>query len=102
MRLIDADVLKESLKKVHIVIDEDVLECETIHDELVYLLERVEVVMMKKIAECPTAIEIVRCKDCKHSEVDWPWTGPDDEVNYCNQFCRGIQPNGFCSEGEKK
>lgn len=57
-RLIDADVLKESLKKVTIVIDEDVLKCETLNDELLYLLERVEAEMKKKIDECLTAFDV--------------------------------------------
>lgn len=58
MRFIDADVLKESLKKVTIAIDEDVLKCETLGDELLYLLERVEAEMKKKIDECLTAFDI--------------------------------------------
>lgn len=45
--------------------------------------------------------DIVHCRDCKNGTVDWPWESPFDEVNYCNHWCRGIEPDDYCSWGEK-
>lgn len=54
MRLIDADALKETLAEMKIIIDEDVFECNSIHEELVYLLEKVDTVLAEKIDDLPT------------------------------------------------
>lgn len=54
MRLIDADALKKALEEMKIIIDEDVFECSSIHEELVYLLEKVDGVLAEKIDDLPT------------------------------------------------
>lgn len=54
MRLIDADALKEEVIAGKIVIDEDVLECDSLHDILVYLLEKVDALVVEKIDAQPT------------------------------------------------
>lgn len=53
-RLIDADKLKEDIAKGNIVIDEEVLKCETIHDMLLYLLKKVDDLMIANIDAQPT------------------------------------------------
>lgn len=67
-KYINADKLIESLEKGSIVIDEKVFECKTIHDELVYLLDKVNDFVSKVVHEQPTAdvVEVpVRCGECK-------------------------------------
>ena len=54
MRLIDADALKEEISDGKITIDEDVLECDSLHDILVYLIEKVDAYVMEKIDAQPT------------------------------------------------
>ena len=44
--------------------------------------------------DCPL-IEIVMCKDCK-------WLGVDDGMPFCDWWLREIEPNVFCSYGERK
>jgi hypothetical protein len=103
MRLIDADVLKECiLEKGEILIDENVEKCESMHDVLVYLLEKVQDEVIRQIDECPTATEIVECRNCKFGEVDWPWSSPCDEVNYCRMFARETMPECYCNWGIEK
>ena len=58
MRLIDADLLKEKMLEGKIVIDEDVLKCDSIHSQLVYLLEKVEKFMEETIDNQPTAYDV--------------------------------------------
>lgn len=43
----------------------------------------------------PNAVEIVRCKDCKHY-------GTDGNCLNCNVFCCSMPKNGFCSMGERR
>lgn len=54
MRPIDADELKNTLDKIKIVIDEGILDCNTIHETLVYLLGKVEAAVNEAIDEQPT------------------------------------------------
>lgn len=61
--------------------------------------ETVRTVTDKEIAEIPTvdAVEVVRCKDCKHLY--------DEMDDYCCMSHRGlvkICENSFCSYGERK
>ena len=70
MRLIDADELKRELDAVKIVIDEDILKCNSIHDELVYLLKKVEDAVMEKISEQP-AIEAVPLDGEYIKQIRW-------------------------------
>lgn len=51
------------------------------------------------VKEAPTidAVEVVRCKDCKHTE-------PISGVRWCNAWGRvnGMGDDGFCNYGEKR
>ncbi len=58
MRLIDADELKEKLEEGKIVIDEDILKCNSIHEQLVYLLEKVDKFIEETIDNMPTAYDV--------------------------------------------
>ena len=40
--------------------------------------------------------EVVRCKDCKNSD------SCNGEFGLCNRFRTVINPNGYCSYGERK
>ena len=57
-----------------------------------------DVVYADDIDNAPTvdAVEVVRCKDCRHSE-----TCPD-MVLWCNENNRLIYGEAFCSYGERK
>lgn len=58
MRLIDAEVLKEEVSKGSILIEDDVLECETVHEIMVYVLAKLEDFVLKKIDEQPTVYDV--------------------------------------------
>jgi hypothetical protein len=72
MRLIDADVLKEVVVEIKVTIDEDILECENVAQQLVYLLEKVEKGVLEKIDEQPTV------------ELQGEWIRKGDGFYYCS------------------
>jgi hypothetical protein len=43
------------------------------------------------------SIDIVRCKECRHSEESLVSCSV-----YCNEMDRAISENGFCHKGERK
>ncbi len=55
------------------------------------------VVYLQDIAEAPTvdAVEVVRCKDCKHYDEA-------DSFNCKYAFMKLRRPDDFCSYGERK
>lgn len=65
-RLIDADLLKEKMQEGKIVIDEDVLKCDSIHSQLVYLLEKVEKFIEETIDDVPTAYDVKKVIEQTH------------------------------------
>ena len=79
MRLIDADVLKTKA-----------ISCETseLYDSPVFF----KAVCTKEIDEAPTidAVEVVRCRDCKHRYSDSWCEYVDDDDNF------------YCARGERK
>ena len=85
MRLIDADVLK---KQKTILWDEAIGFCDC--------------VVVEDIDNAPTvdAVEVVRCKDCKH------WadgvSGCTDHVKCCKIGYYMVGENGYCVYGERK
>ena len=101
MRLIDADALKNALEEMKIVIDEDIFECNSIHEELVYLLEKIDTVLAEKIYELPTIeavpvvhgewilgldefdVEFIECPFCKEEFYD----GENDTFDILPNFC---------------
>ena len=59
----------------------------------------------KQISEAPTidAVEIVRCKDCKHYKPQKKSAHWENRANYCNRIVTiKVQPYDFCSYGERK
>lgn len=43
---------------------------------------------------------IVRCKDCKHGELDDPECFPD--LYYCHEGCGWNKSDFYCSDGERR
>ena len=59
----------------------------------------------KQISEAPTigAVEVVRCKDCKHYKPQKKSAHWEHRANYCNRVVTiKVQPDDFCSYGERK
>ena len=55
------------------------------------------------IAPTVDAVEIVRCRDCKHYMPQKKSAHWENRANYCNRFAMiKVQPNDFCSYGERK
>lgn len=96
MRLIDADEFKESLDDIKIIIDEDVLKCENIHEQLVYLLNKVEDAIKAKIDEAPT----IEARPVAHGEWVrdgdfWICLNCESEINVKNSLGEENRKN-FC------
>lgn len=55
----------------------------------------------KQISEAPTvdAVEVVRCKDCKHYEIHKPKVLENCERN---GYLIPMKPDDFCAYGERK
>jgi len=64
------------------------------------------IVTEEEIAQMPTvdAVEVVRCKDCKHWEQynACDGTKPHRCMNHDAIFYKRTNPNDFCSYGERK
>ena len=91
-RLIDADALKTKA-----------IRCETfnLYDAPIFL----KAVGTKEIDKAPTidAVEIVRCKDCKHYMPQKKSAHWENRASYCNRIVTiKVRPNDFCSYGERK
>ena len=59
----------------------------------------------KQISEAHTidAVEVVRCKDCKHYRPQKKSAHWENRANYCNRIVTiKVQPYDFCSYGERK
>ena len=55
------------------------------------------------IAPTVDAVEIVRCRDCKHYMPQKKSAHWENRANYCNRLVRiKVRPNDFCSYGERK
>jgi hypothetical protein len=55
--------------------------------------------MLEELEKCPTvdAVEVVRCKDCKHFHHD------DDRLaQHCRLFGAMMEADDFCSCGERR
>ena len=88
MRLIDADAL-----------DQDVLRYASrkhFHGNI----EEASIILKTRqvISAAPTidAVEVVRCRDCKHYQPE-----PMGSVLYCYQNRRWTEPDFYCADGEK-
>lgn len=76
MDLISREAVKAILDKGDIVIDEDVEKCESMHEVLVYLLEKVDDFIQKSIDVIPTidAVPVVKGK----------WLANDSGTYFCS------------------
>ena len=94
MRLIDADELKRELAAVKIVIDEDILKCNSVHDELVHLLKKVEDVVVEKISEQPT----IEAQPMVHGEWIYEYHTWHCNICGCHPYKGYIprEPSNFC------
>ena len=57
------------------------------------------------ILTAPTvdAVEVVRCKDCKHYKPQKKSAHWENRANYCNRVVTiKVQPDDFCSCGKRK
>lgn len=79
MRLIDANAL---LTKKFITDD----------------IDSYDTIPVDEIVDAPTidAVEVVRCRDCKHYQPE-----PMGSVLYCYQNRRWTEPDFYCADGEK-
>ena len=50
----------------------------------------------KRFKSNDDVVEIVRCKDCRQSEIC------PDTLLWCNQIATLVPPNGFCHCGERR
>ena len=64
-----------------------------------------EAVLTSDIKNAPTvnAVEVVRCKDCKHYRPQKKSAHGENRANYCNRIVTiKVRPYDFCSYGERK
>lgn len=92
MRLIDADALTKKLQHLWNIHDDVDFNNKDVWDELAF-------------APTVDAVEVVRCRDCKH----WVKDGNDSYgyAMFCKANCslggQGIKkPDDYCSYGERK
>ena len=92
-RLIDADALHRKVKMETNPYGKPTID----YDSGVKVLEWVD--------KAPTigAVEVVRCKDCKHYMPQKKSAHWENRANYCNRIVTiKTQPYDFCSYGERK
>ena len=44
---------------------------------------------------------VVRCRDCKHYDEEWP-SKRNPERHWCEMFWHYLEPDGFCAWGERR
>lgn len=47
-------------------------------------------------------VEVVRCRDCKHWEINWTPQGVSDGRHYCAPLDLFPSADWYCSDGEKR
>ena len=96
MRLIDADALMD-------VIRQHEYRLATKQGAIDYGMFTLGI--QQAVDEQPTvdAVEVVRCKDCKHYKPQKKSAHWENRANYCNRIVTiKVQPDDFCSYGERK
>ena len=91
MRLIDAYELKDKL--IQLAQDDDLKFWAPVIGACV-----------REIDDAPTidAVEVVRCKDCKHWETDWtPNFAKSDTEHYCPYVSLLRDADWYCKDGER-
>ena len=91
MRLIDADELMEKVKKW---LPPD--PCGREEKEFPFETD-ICVSMLMEIEEAPTAVDLVRCKECQNSEYDFA-----TQIRGCSWFRIPVTDDFFCAKGERK
>ena len=76
------------------MIEKPIVDIECDPPELIVNQERFDEAMEK--IHFADIVKVVRCKDCKNSE------SCNGEFGICNRFRTVINPNGYCSYGERK
>ena len=90
-RLIDADKLIDFIDVGHLRHSGELCYSET------------EVANLLLHAPTVDAVEVVRCRDCKHYKPQKKSAHWENSVNYCNRVVTiKVQPYDFCSYGERK
>ena len=80
MRLIDADELYDEIE----------------YDALFSVQTAKDIVELIFSAPTVDAVEVVRCKDCKH--YNGTWCLVDDDID----MWKTVELDGFCSNGERR
>lgn len=89
IRYIDAEKLKRSIEA----------QCRVLRaigiDELTEMTDVLSAGFIQEIENAPTVdvVEVVRCKDCKHADLFYP---------YCTIWEAAIDGDGYCYKGEKE
>ena len=90
-RLIDADKLIDFIDVGHLRHSGELCYSET------------EVANLLLHAPTVDAVEVVRCRDCKHYKPQKKSAHWENRTNYCNRIVTiKVQPYDFCSYGERK
>lgn len=90
-RLIDADAIIDFIDMGHT------------RNPLETCFSERDVVDMLESAPTVDAVEVVRCKDCKHYKPQKKSAHWENRANYCNRVVTiKVQPDDFCSYGERK
>lgn len=105
MRLIDADALPKLLDAEYNQTMKLIWEGEKHLDNLAEGFTEASHIA-KYIAPTVDAVEVVRCKDCKHcrelNRKDRIEEAYADGVLWCTNQSDGVWPDDFCSYGERK
>ena len=89
-RLIDADRLIEIVRSQGVA-----------HPNAYHLTNYATLIL--KEAPTVNAVEVVRCKDCKHYKPQKKSAHWENRANYCNRVVTiKVQPGDFCAYGERK
>lgn len=97
-RLIDADKLEKSLQ---LSIASWSRDCNSNAPVIVRTYK--DVLERLKNAQTVDAVEVVRCKDCKHYKPQSKSAHWNNKAPYCcRQTVVKVNPDGFCSYGERK
>ena len=90
-RLIDADAII------------DFIDVDSTWDPLETCFSEQDVVNMLESAPTVDAVEIVRCRNCKHYKPQKKSAHWENRANYCNRVVTiKVQPDDFCSYGKRK
>ena len=97
MRMIDADELKDQ------IIDEIVVTIPTA-DMKDTAPSAISFVNRLNMAPTIDAVPVVRCRECKHWETDWPPSGfdPTNPRYFCSVNDTFPTGDWFCKDGERR